>query len=162
MQEDNKTLAGKTIVQECEDTAFLKDVGTPAFTPVTMDEDVNPERYWMTESDLIILISEVKIMVYGIPGSEQFPGLSHESCGVDSYSLSARAKDCMAEENYKESEHIGDIADVLALDIIFVTELARYKDLATTYESVFLAVKDLHEAYLIDSSDGSEPDESGA
>ena len=133
-----------------KDTAFIKDVGTPAFVPVTMDEDVTPGLYRLTEADLIVLISELKIIVYGLKDSEEYPGIGFEACGVDSYSLSDRAKETMSISGYEESEHIGEIADVLAKDIVFVLELARWREVAITYEDVFLAVKDMHEAWCMD------------
>lgn len=111
----------------------------------------------LSEEDLILILSELKIIVYGIPGSDVYTGLQFEACGVDSYSLSDRAMEMMSYAGVKPSDDLQcELADGLAKDIIFFIELTRWCNDVDETTSAHDVVKEMNEAYCMDVEDIAE------
>jgi hypothetical protein len=107
-----------------------------------------------SELDLILLISHLKPIIYGIPGSEAYPGLQHQSCGVDSFSVSDHARENMSIAGFVESDPTSDlgelISDDLAKDIVFfITLTASLADISPK-KSVAEIISELRETSFID------------
>ena len=103
-----------------------------------------------SEEDFILLLSELKLIVYGLEGSEEYPGLQFEACGVDSYSLSDRARECMSMNALQDSDQLGELSDTLAKDVIFFCELRRWLEDVEGGEPVHEVVNTMREAYCMD------------
>jgi len=105
--------------------------------------------YKPTEEDFILILSELKVIVYGMPDSEEYPGLQHNACGVDSFSLTDRAREHMTyTDDLRESEDLNEFTDDLAKEIIFFHEMTYRLKECIKLGSAHAAVADMKEEYF--------------
>lgn len=109
----------------------------------------NALDYKPSEEDFIVILSELKIIVYGIPGSKEYTGLQFEACGVDSFSLTDRAREHLTYSGqFRESEDLNEFSDDLAKEIILIQEMTYRMKECAKLGSAHAAVADMKEEYF--------------